>query len=122
MTQFAISSPRTGKPLSSEEKRENLNQLIDLSEMRVTLLAHQQFIAQQTADYERERQETKAQLAAQSEQLKALGARVVILEDSLGQMTQQRDFYKKGFDTCSAKRSGKCKFLKVITLGMAPCR
>lgn len=86
------------------------------------LAEHLSFEAQQAADYAAERAAMTEQLSQQQGQIQALGGKVKLLEDSVVQLTQERDFFKKGFQTCSAKRSKKCWVLKIFTAGMAPCK
>lgn len=101
--------------LTEEDKRQILQNLYEVEQLRLKVAQLEAFIAKDAAQDQREREQDARDLAISKRELAASQAETKLWEDKY-------NAYKAAYETVSKKGGVGCFFVHLFTLWLVPCR
>jgi hypothetical protein len=101
-------------PLTPDEGRQILGQLLELNSCRNETKEYEAFI-------EREKDQDAREKELYDKELKLWGDRLELKQKELDLETEKKEFYKDMYDELTRKKGVKCFFKKLFTLWRSSC-
>jgi hypothetical protein len=114
-TPLFAQSPQSSPPLTDEEKRQVLGQLLELKTRRSEVRAYEDYVSRDTAEDERERE-----LAAKMIAVEQQAAELARKERDLA--IERAELYEQLYRTTGKGPGVGCKIARIFTLGIYRCK